>query len=81
MACIHAYLASLQQKRIQTDLLVEQKQIHRLLKTYGYQRGQVGVGKDGLAALGWHMHTEVNGMIGQQGTCCIAQRTPPNILG
>ena len=81
MPCIHAYLESLQQKRIQTDLFAEQKQIHRLLKTYSYQRGQAGPAKDGLAALGCHMHTEANGMIVAQGTCCIAQRTPPNILG
>ena len=27
-------------KRIQTNLFAEQKQTHRLWKTYGYQRGQ-----------------------------------------
>ena len=31
-------------KRIQMNFFSEQKQTHRLWKTYGYQRGQVGEG-------------------------------------
>ena len=62
------------------NLFAEQKQTHRLWKqTYGYHRGQM-VGREGLVAWGWHMHTEVYGMIGQMGTCYIAQGTLPNIL-
>ena len=30
------------------NLFAEQKQTHRLLKTYGYQRGQMGVGEGGV---------------------------------
>ena len=45
------------------NLVAEQKQTHRILKTYGYQRGQMGW--DGLEVWDWHMHTEVYGAIGQ----------------
>ena len=40
------------QKRTQMNLLAEQKQTHRLRKTYGYQRGQVGVGEGLTGGLG-----------------------------
>ena len=52
--------------RIQINLFVEQKQIHRLQKRYGYQRRHVGSrGRDGLGVWDWFVHTEVYGMIGQ----------------
>ena len=34
-------------KRIQMNLFAEQKRVHRLWKTYRYQRGQVGRGRGG----------------------------------
>ena len=56
------------------NLFSEQKQTHRLWKTYGYPMGQVGDRRDGFGVWDWHMHTEVYGMIGQQGTA-VEQRT------
>ena len=52
---------------MQMNLFAEQKQTHRLWKTYDYQKGQVGEGRDGLGVWDWHMHTEVYEMIGQWG--------------
>ena len=48
------------------NLFAEQKQTHRLSKTYGYQRGK-GAVWDELGVWDWHMHTKVYGMTGQQG--------------
>ena len=49
-------------------MISKQKKPHRLWKTYSYQRGQVGGEWEGWnGGLGWHMHTEVYGTIGQQG--------------
>ena len=45
------------------NLFAEWKQTHRVGKTCGYQRGQVGSGR----IWDWHMHTEVYGMTGQPG--------------
>ena len=56
------------------NLFTKQKQTHRLWKTYGYPMGQVGDRRDGLGVWDWHMHTEVYGMIGQQGPA-VEQRT------
>ena len=47
------------------NLFAEQKQNHWLWQTYGYQRGQVGVGRDGLGGWDWPLHTEEDGMTGQ----------------
>ena len=44
-------------------LPVKQKQTHRLLKKgFGYQRGKVGGGGNGLGVWACHMHTIVFGM-------------------
>ena len=54
-------------KKIQMNLLAEQKQTHRLRKqTSGYQKGQVW-GRDGLGVCDWPMNIEVYGITGQQG--------------
>ena len=51
---------------LQMNLSAAQKQTHKLWKQiYGYQKGQVVGG--GLGVWDWHMHSEVSGMIGQQG--------------
>ena len=49
------------------NLFAEQKPTADFEKTYGYQRGQMGLEKDILGIWGWHMHTMVYGMIGLQG--------------
>ena len=54
-------------KRTQRNPFAEQKQTHRLGKMHGYQGGQVGSGRDGLEAWGWHVYTEAHGMTGQGG--------------
>ena len=46
------------------NLFADQKKIHRLWKTYGYQRKH---GRDGLGVWEWHMYTVVNEMTGQWG--------------
>ena len=46
------------------NLFAEQRQTHRLWKTY--QRGQVGGRRDGLGVWDWRMHTEEYGMTGQR---------------
>ena len=63
------------------NLFAEQKEIHRLWKTYCYQRGQVGewYGREGLGAWDQHMHTEVCAMTGPQRPA-VAQRTISTIL-
>ena len=48
---------------IQINLFAEQKQTHRLCKTFGYQMGQVEGEMDWVCS-DWHMHTVVYGMIG-----------------
>ena len=45
VTCYH--LSVEPKKRIQMNLFAEQKRVHRLWKTYGYQRGQVGRGRGG----------------------------------
>ena len=52
-------------KRIQINLFAEKKQTHRVWKTYGYQRDQVGGGRDGLGIWDWHMYNEVYRIINQ----------------
>ena len=49
------------------NLFAEQTETHRLCKTYGYQRGQVVRGRDGLGVWDWHMRTVVYGKTGQRG--------------
>ena len=49
------------------SLFAEQKQTHRLRKTYGYQKGQVTGRRDELRVWNWHMQTEVSGITGQHG--------------
>ena len=50
---------------MQMNLFAEQKQTHRLKKTYGYQKGQVW-GRDGR--MDWGFGTGyAYGMTGQQG--------------
>ena len=49
------------------NLFAEEKETDRLWKTYGYQRGKVGGGMDGLEVWDWHMHTELYGITGQRG--------------
>ena len=51
---------------MQVNLFAEQKQTHRLWKTYDYQREQV-VRVDWGFGTGIHVHTEIYGMTGQQG--------------
>ena len=50
-------------KKIQINLFAEHKQTHRLWKTYNYQRGQVGGGRNELGGWDWYMNTEVYGTI------------------
>ena len=45
---------------------VEQKQTHRLKTNLWLPKGTCKE-RDGLGLWDWHMHTEVCGMIGQQG--------------
>ena len=53
---------------IHTNLFTKQKQSHRLWKqTYGYQRGRVGRGMDGLKVWVWRIHFIAYGMDGQWG--------------
>ena len=52
-------------KKIQTNLFVEQKQIHRLEKIT-VTKGDQCRGKEGLRVWDWYMHTEVYRMTGQQ---------------
>ena len=47
------------------NLFAEEKQTHRLWKTYHYQRGHIE-GRDGPRVWDWHVYTEVYGMIGQR---------------
>ena len=54
--------------RIQMNLYAEHKQRLRLWKqTYGYQKGQVERGMDGVGGWYWHMHTVVYVITGKQG--------------
>ena len=49
------------------NLFAEQKQTHDFEKIM-VTKGASGVcGKNGLGVWDWHMHTEIYGMIGQQG--------------
>ena len=63
------------------NLFAEKKQTHRLCKQTWLPKG-TGRGRErwtgglGLA----YIYIEVYGMIGLKRTCCIAQRTLPNIL-
>ena len=53
-------------KTMQMNLFTKQKQIHRLRKqALVNKKGRVE-GRDGLGALGWHMHTFVYGMDDQR---------------
>lgn len=40
--------------------------INPVFKMYGYQRGRVGEGKDGLGVWEWQMQTFVYGMVDQR---------------
>ena len=60
------------------NIFTEQKQTHRLWKTYSYQRGQVGLGEEGwtgglgLAYAHWGLWNDW-----PTATCCRAQGTLP----
>ena len=50
------------------NFIEEQKETHRLWKTYGYQREQVGGWERWTRGLGLaYAHSGIYGMIGQQG--------------
>ena len=67
-------------KKLQKKRNTEYKETHRLWKTYGYQRGQVGEWEGwtrdfGLAYAHWGILDDWS-----MGIRCLAQRTPHSIL-
>ena len=54
-------------KKDTNEIICRMETDSQTLKTYSYQRGQVGLGRDALGVWDWHMHTEVYGVIGQWG--------------
>ena len=51
------------------NLFAEQKQTHRVRKTYGYQSEQV-VGEGEIGVWDWHMHTEVREIMASGDLLC-----------